>query len=258
MQPFGEKYSQLYDLIYHDKDYKKEVDFLEEIFKRYGKPQKILDLACGTGSHAIELARRGYEVTGIDASKHMIGIAKEKAKRERVYVDFHVAKMQNFKLDEKFDCAIVMFSGMDYILRDKDVDKALSNIRLHLKENGILTFDFWHAPGVVRKRLSKNWDPVRVRISSAESKKIVRVSTTKIDDPLGPERLCKVRFDCIVVDNDVVDYFKEEHTLRYYSPKTMKCLLQKNGFTMLKMCPFMDLDEKIDDDTWNVSVIARC
>ena len=66
-----------YDALYADKPYTKECDFIEEAFKRYAvdRPKKILDIGCGTGGHALELARRGYNVTGIDASRIMIKAA---------------------------------------------------------------------------------------------------------------------------------------------------------------------------------------
>jgi len=247
---FGKKYAEIYNLLYAAKEYQAECDFLEKIFKRYGNPKTILDLACGTCNHAIELAKRNYTVTGIDASKYMIGIAREKAKRKRVDVDFRVADMQNFHLDEKFDAAICMFSGMDYILRDKDVDKTLSNINSHLKENGMLIFDFWNAPAVL-----KHYEPTRVKTVENGNRKVIRTSNTK----RGELGFCEVNFDFQVIeDGKIVDQFSERHDIRYYFPTEMQAYLVENGFDVLKLCPFMDLDGKIDDDVWNVSVIARC
>ena len=83
MTVFG-KYAHFYDTIYQDKNYKKECDFLEKLFKKFSrkKIQTILDLGCGTASHDILLAKRGYNVTGIDMSNEMLKIAKQKTVRE--------------------------------------------------------------------------------------------------------------------------------------------------------------------------------
>ena len=75
---FDEKYARYYDLFNQGKDYNKECDFLEEIFKKFGdKIQTILDLGCGTGLHALELSKRRYTLTGLDLSEEMIKIARE-------------------------------------------------------------------------------------------------------------------------------------------------------------------------------------
>jgi len=78
-QVFGQAYADQYDLLYHDKDYEAECDLLEEVFRRYGQEpiKSILDLGCGTGNHAILLARRGYRVTGVDLSADMLAHARE-------------------------------------------------------------------------------------------------------------------------------------------------------------------------------------
>ena len=81
MMVFGKEYADAYDYLYQDKDYKKECDFLEEIFSKFSSGVKsVLDLGCGTGGHAAILAKRGYQVVGVDRSEEMIEIAKKKTK----------------------------------------------------------------------------------------------------------------------------------------------------------------------------------
>ena len=77
MTVFG-SYAQFYDILYQDKDYEAECDFLEQIFDRYapGPVRTILDLGCGTGGHTLPLARRGYEVVGVDRSEKMLAEAR--------------------------------------------------------------------------------------------------------------------------------------------------------------------------------------
>jgi 2-polyprenyl-3-methyl-5-hydroxy-6-metoxy-1,4-benzoquinol methylase len=144
-------YAKYYDIIYADKDYGKECDFLEEIFKKYlkSKPKTILDCGSGTGGHAILLAKRGYEVTGIDLSEEMINIAKEKASKNNVNVDFHVMNLCNLRLNKKFDACISMFNVIGYITNNNDLLNALSNIREHLKKGALFIFDFWYGPAVL-------------------------------------------------------------------------------------------------------------
>jgi len=72
--PFQKEYAEAYDFLYQDKNYSSECDLIEEIFRKFapGKIRTILDLGCGTGSHAIPLAQRGYRVTGVDLAENML------------------------------------------------------------------------------------------------------------------------------------------------------------------------------------------
>ena len=72
-------YSKYYDLLYKDKDYACETRYVHDLIQKYRPGTKtILDLGCGTGRHDIELAKLGYEVTGVDISADMLSIATQR------------------------------------------------------------------------------------------------------------------------------------------------------------------------------------
>ena len=93
---FNKDYARYYDLFNQGKDYTREVDFLEQVFKKFssGGVKTILDLGCGTGLHTRELIKRGYEISGLDLSNEMIAIAKER----NPSVQFNVGDMSNFNI----------------------------------------------------------------------------------------------------------------------------------------------------------------
>jgi SAM-dependent methyltransferase len=141
-------YAAYYDLIYRDKDYEKEVDFIEEIFGEIiGKsnPKKILEVGCGTGNYTKILVDRGYKVTAIDISEDMLELAREKCDCEVIKGD-----ISDITINEKFDTCIAMFAVMGYLTENADIIKALNNIRKHLKPNGIFVFDAWNGLAVMR------------------------------------------------------------------------------------------------------------
>ncbi len=78
-------------------------------------PGRALDLGCGTGTHAIYLAQRGWDVIGIDFSPKAISAAREKARQASAKVDFQVADVSRLKLSGKFDFALDVgcFHGLD-------------------------------------------------------------------------------------------------------------------------------------------------
>lgn len=87
-----------------------EVDFIESEIK-HDKSCRILDVGCGTGRHAIELAKRGYSVTGVDLSENMLNKAKEKALAAGVNIDFQIADARNLSFEDEFDLVIMMCEG---------------------------------------------------------------------------------------------------------------------------------------------------
>ncbi|NJE26050.1 class I SAM-dependent methyltransferase [Thermococcus sp. MV5] len=98
---------------------KKEIDFLLEEFK-LPEGAKILDVGCGVGRHSIELAKRGYRVTGIDISQKMLEKAKEWAQKEGVEVELIKADATRFKRNEEFDAVICLCEGAFSLLGSSD------------------------------------------------------------------------------------------------------------------------------------------
>ncbi|PIP12983.1 MAG: cyclopropane-fatty-acyl-phospholipid synthase, partial [bacterium (Candidatus Stahlbacteria) CG23_combo_of_CG06-09_8_20_14_all_40_9] len=87
-----------------------EVNFIEDVLS-LPKNAKILDLCCGLGRHSIELAKRGYKVTGVDVTSQYLKTARAKAKEKGVKIDFIEGEMRNISFYEEFDAAINMFTS---------------------------------------------------------------------------------------------------------------------------------------------------
>jgi 2-polyprenyl-3-methyl-5-hydroxy-6-metoxy-1,4-benzoquinol methylase len=117
-----------------------EVDFIESE-AGFDKNRKILDIGCGTGRHSIELARRGYKVTGIDLSESMINKARSNAKKENLKIDFHIKDARNFSLNESFDLAIMICEGAFPLMETDEMNYSiLYNAFSSLKPEGKLIF----------------------------------------------------------------------------------------------------------------------
>jgi len=87
-----------------------ECDFIEKEIG-YNRGLKILDIGCGTGRHAIELAKRGYQVTGIDLSESMLQKARINAKRQHVQVTFEQHDARKLPFTSEFDVALMICEG---------------------------------------------------------------------------------------------------------------------------------------------------
>jgi 2-polyprenyl-3-methyl-5-hydroxy-6-metoxy-1,4-benzoquinol methylase len=117
-----------------------EVDFIEKE-AGFDKNAKILDIGCETGRHSVELARRGYKVTGIDLSGSMINKAREKAQKANLKIEFNVRDARNFNYNETFDLAIMICEGAFPLMETDEMNYSiLKNANLSLRKGGKLIF----------------------------------------------------------------------------------------------------------------------
>lgn len=135
-----------YDVLNKNKDYQKEVDFLDQILKTHNI-KSILDVGCGTGSRSILLNSKNYDVVGIDKSYEMIKIAKSKSR-----VDFRYLDVLNFETTEKFDCCLILFNVLGYI---NNIPKLFKIIHGILKKEGILILDYWDSDLLCQNKIKK-------------------------------------------------------------------------------------------------------
>ncbi len=148
--------SEYYDALHEDVDYAAECALLEEVFSRYlrRRPASVLDLGCGTGSHARILATLGHRVTGIDSSAGMLRVARRKA-RGTLGLAFVRGDIRNFDLRRTFDAAICMDGAFTHLLTERDLLAHLRAVRRHLTPDGVYVFEF--AQPLARETEGPGW-----------------------------------------------------------------------------------------------------
>lgn len=152
MGNFSELYSQCYDLLYADKDYAMEVDYIHSLIGKFAPSAKtVLDLGCGTGSHDFMLKDKGYTIHGVDLSEGMINIAKKRSKAMMLNtgISFSQGDIRNVRLNKKFDVVISLFHVMSYQTKDEDLSRAFQTAVDHLEPGGLFVFDCWYGPAVI-------------------------------------------------------------------------------------------------------------
>ncbi|HKU89326.1 MAG TPA: methyltransferase domain-containing protein [Steroidobacteraceae bacterium] len=254
MSVFDAQYAEQYDLLYAGKSYTAECDLIEAAVRKYAttRPRTLLDVGCGTGGHALELARRGYSLTGVDLSDHMLGLARGKSAvlPEAQQPKWLQGDARNFEAGGPFDMAIMMFAVIGYLTGNDDVLQGLRNIRRHLPVGALFLCDFWYGPSVLSDRPTD-----RVRVLPTARGEVIRATSTALD---VVTHTANVTFKLwSIEDGRVVSNTRESHLLRYFFPQEFALLLSQAGFAMQSISAFPTLDAPLTDESWNAFVVAR-
>ena len=131
-----------YDRLTNDVDYAQTVAFYKQIMERERcAPRTAVDLACGTGSVALLLARDGLDVVGVDLSEEMLTVANQKAQEQELSPLFICQPLQALRLSKGVDLAVCALDSLDYILDPEDCRRAIERVYKVLNPGGIFIFD---------------------------------------------------------------------------------------------------------------------
>lgn len=244
MSNFDVNYSAFYNLIYKDKDYEKEAKFIYLLLKKHlGSNLNDLcglDLACGTGRHIFELEKLKLRLDGSDISSNMISVASKSALQYDSKADFYNYSFQKCnEITKKYDYVISMFSAIDYLTTNEDLNLSLQNVHGLLHDEGLFIFDCWNGNAVTR-----DYSPVKVLKKSDGNKEIIRISNTQID---LLKQIATVRFNCILFNNSVKELeFDEIHPMRYFYFQEMRNILSANNFEIIGIRGFLSEEDSID------------
>ena len=135
-------FAQLYSLGDFPEFSAQMAQLLPSLLEQYHlQPSTILDIACGEGTFAILMAKRGYEVTGIDRSPEMLTFARKKAQKENLNISFHEMDMRHLELQTTFDLVTCWYDSLNYILNLDDLEATFTGVAQHLNSNGYFVFD---------------------------------------------------------------------------------------------------------------------
>ena len=178
-----EDYARYYDLLYRDKNYGGEVDFIDSLIKKHVPgAESILELGCGTGGHAEYLAKRGYTVHGIDISDDMLRMAARRhvgfSPELQGKTKFEKGDVRTARLGRKFDVVLSLFHVMSYQTTNEDILAAFQTAREHLNKGGIFLFDCWYGPAVLTDRpevREKEWSDDAIKIDIDTNHKVIPI-----------------------------------------------------------------------------------
>lgn len=253
MVSFEGKHAGFYDLFYAEKPYGEESEFVHQCFTKYSKEpvHNVLELACGTGNHAFELVKKGYQVIATDYSDDMLSCAEQKSTHRSENPQFRKMDMRQFlDFEEPFDAVICLFDSLGYVQTNDNVIKVLKNVHASLIDKGLFVFEFWNAGGMLR-----NYEPLREKRFKGEDGEIVRVSETKIN---YPQQTCEVTYSVFEAKDGMSNAILTETQInRFFLVQEMAFYLSIANFEPLKWFSGFSFNENITEDTWHIVCVAK-
>ena len=253
MSSYLGRHAELYDIFYADKPYADESAFVHHCLETYGEPpmHRVLELACGTGSHALALEKLGYEIVATDYSADMLELARLKARQSSSSVRFEEQDMSRLSVaGAPFDAVVCLFDSIGYVRTNDALLKVIHGVKKHLRKGGLFIFEFWHAAAMIR-----SYDPVRVRRWKTKEGVLLRISETELD---YANQLSHVTYSIYELKaNGQYASLTETQVNRYFLVQEMAGWLTTGGFTPLKWFAGFREDEHITDATWHVVAVAR-
>ncbi len=134
----------IYDAMNQELDYARWADFVEAQFARFAKtkPELVLDLAAGTGSMTIELAKRGYDMTAVDNSADMLSIAATRLAEAGQYgVLLLEQDMTDFELYGTVDAVVCCLDSLNHLTEDGELETCFALVHNYLNPDGLFLFD---------------------------------------------------------------------------------------------------------------------
>ncbi len=253
MSSYVGRHAQLYDTFYADKPYDREAAFVHACLEHdsVGGTRQLLELACGTGSHALALEKLGYSILATDYSPEMLACARAKAERVGSRVRFVGQDMRTLAVRERaFDGVICLFDSIGYVATNEALRQVLRGVRRVLRPDGLFIFEFWHAGAML-----KSYDPLRIRRWSTPEGQVVRISETVLD---CARQVAQVTYSVYELRSDgTYSSFQETQTNRFFLIQEMDGWLAAGGFVPVRWYSGFTDREEITDETWHVVAVAR-
>lgn len=240
-------YAHYYNLLYKDKDYPGEADYVHKLIQQYNPGAKsVLNLGCGTGKHDFYLVKKGYRVTGVDLSAEMLHQAKAelaKLKYSKSALTFLRGDVRKIRLKKKFDAVISLFHVISYMNTNKDVSDMLETAYRHLKKGGIFIFDCWYGPAVLANKPSERVKKLEDKNFGVEriTKPYMRPNDNSVD----------IRYEVIIRDKKTkkINRVNEVHRMRYFFKPEIEMMMGEKGFKVVYAKEWLT-GNAMGPDTW--------
>ena len=241
--PSYQAFAAFYDELMEEARYSERCGYLLKLLERHGHPAGLtLDLACGTGSLTIELAKRGVDVYGADGSVDMLSEAMQKSMEEGLQILFLNQRMEELDLYGTIDTCFCTLDSLNHITDIEVLRRAIDRVGLFMNPNGLFVFDV-NTVYKHREVLGNNaFILENDRVFCAWQNTLTDNNTVAID------------LDFFEEDNGVYNRYSESFCERAYTDGELSMLLEEAGFAVEAVYGDMTFEPPDPDEQRSVYV----
>jgi SAM-dependent methyltransferase len=211
-------------------------------------PTRLLDIACGEGSFAAAMARRGMQVTGLDRSEQMLDFARQRSADERLDIHWVPGDMTTLDFPPTFDLVTCWFDSLNYVMELADLEKVFSGVHHALLPDGLFIFDMNTLYG-----LAVGWTRQTTYVQQ-DFEDLLELHCTQFD---YDRSIARVHVTVFERQDETWTRFDEEHLERGYPVEQIQVSLEAVGLQVLGMFGNITELTGVKDDTGRVWLVVQ-
>lgn len=239
-------FAYVYDTLMDNTPYEKWCEQITSVLEKYGiQKELVLDLGCGTGTLTELLAKKGYDMIGIDLSGEMLERAIEKREVSGLSILYLQQDMREFELYGTVKAIVSVCDSINYLLEDEDVMDTFKLVNNYLDPNGIFIFDF--------NTVHKYRDVIGDATIAENRDECSFIWENYYHEE---ERVNEYEVTFFVREGELFRRFEETHYQKGYTAEEMKRFLKEAGLKFVSMSD-SDTGGEVTDRTERICMIAK-
>ena len=246
-----QQYPEYFDIPANARHEDEKNQVIANVLARYA-PKTVLDMTCGTGAQVFHLLKLGYEVIGSDLSPPLVEIAKDKAAKQNINVQFVVGDIR-YVQQGQFDVVITIDNAIGHLVKE-DFAMALGNIYKHLNSGGIYVFDILNLDAMTDEVIEADSKKMTGASIAADGAKIYNVRCSTIDRKRG---LLTSNEAITIQKNGEEKQIKNTCSLQIYTMNELRELLSNNGFQVIEQYKIDTYTFHQNDKGYGILTVAQ-
>lgn len=240
------KFAWFYDRLQKDVPYSDMAKLFDKLIKKYSSEKEVvLDLACGTGSLSMEMAKLGYDVIGVDLSQDMLNEALDKNFESGLNIRYLCQNMTKLELYAAADAVVCTLDSLNHLPNFEDVEKTIEKVSEYTYKGGVFIFDI--------NTLYKHRNILENNAFNFDLEDLFCAWQNEINE----DDSVNIYLDFFEKENNgKYSRYSENFTEHYFDPKDIEEVLEKNNFQVIEKYDGYS-ENNVTEDTQRILYVCK-